>query len=39
MRDVYAEGDNEREVLTGRRPIPPEVEAFPMELGKYSMKK
>jgi len=39
MRDVYAEGVNASEVLTGRRPIPPEVEAFPMELGKYSMKK
>jgi SH3 domain-containing YSC84-like protein 1 len=36
MRDVYGEGANASSVLMGSRPIPPEVTAFPTELGRYS---
>jgi hypothetical protein len=39
MRSVYGEGVNSSEVLTGTRQVPGEVQAFPMALGSYSMKK
>lgn len=39
MRDVYGEGADAREVLMGKRAVPPELEAFPVELGRYSLKK
>ena len=39
MRSVYGEGASASEVLTGTRPIPPEVQAFPTALSSYSMKK
>ena len=39
MRGIYGEGVNASEVLKGTRPVPTEVQAFPMELANYSMKK
>jgi lipid-binding SYLF domain-containing protein len=39
MRDVYGEGANASDMLMGRRATPREVDAFAMELSKYSKKK
>jgi SH3 domain-containing YSC84-like protein 1 len=38
MRDVYGEGVDAREVLN-RGSIPPEVDAFPHEIARYSVRK
>ena len=39
MRDVYSEAANVSEILMGRREMPREVDAFAMELSRYSAKK
>jgi len=38
MRDIYGEGVSAEQVLMGSRQVPTEVQAFPSELARYSMR-
>jgi len=38
MRDIYGEGVSAEQVLMGGRQVPPEVQVFPSELARYSMR-